>query len=169
MCLKFSSTENQKAASRFRPWNKRQLESMRGQIMGGKEFNIVSGKKRLCRNFNSLGYICTVHFSSVRWPIGSSGGHKGWFSRDPLLDFSAGGPCKQLWHWQGCPLFGVVHPAFFCWPQHHPSSEVPWRMVLERLSWHMACRNHASFQRLTAARRGTPSFSMFTTPKLRTS
>ena len=69
--------------------------------MGGKEFNIVSRKKRLCRNFNSLGYICTVHFSSVPWPIGSSGGHKGRFSRDPLLVFSAGGPCQKLWHWQG--------------------------------------------------------------------
>ena len=25
---------------------------------------------------------------------------------------SAGGPCQQLWHGQGCPLFDVVHPAF---------------------------------------------------------
>ena len=26
--------------------------------------------------------------------------------------FSAGGPCEQFWHGQGCPLFDVVHPAF---------------------------------------------------------
>ena len=25
--------------------------------------------------------------------------------------FSAGGPCEQLWHGQGCPLFYVVHTA----------------------------------------------------------
>ena len=23
-----------------------------------------------------------------------------------------GGPCEQLWHGQGCPLFDVVHPTF---------------------------------------------------------
>ena len=34
------------------------------------------------------------------------------FSRDPLPVFSAGGPCEQFWHGQGCSLFGVVHPAF---------------------------------------------------------
>ena len=44
--------------------------------------------------------------------IGSLGGHGGWSSRDPLPVFSAGGPCEQFWHGQGCPLFGVVHPAF---------------------------------------------------------
>ena len=40
------------------------------------------------------------------------GGHEGRFSRDPLPVFSAGGPCEQLWHGQGCPLFVVVHAAF---------------------------------------------------------
>ena len=25
---------------------------------------------------------------------------------------SAGGPCGQIWHRQGCPLFDIVHPAF---------------------------------------------------------
>ena len=39
-------------------------------------------------------------------------GHEGRFSRDPLPVFSAGGPCEQLWHGQGCPLFDVVYPAF---------------------------------------------------------
>ena len=32
-------------------------------------------------------------------------------SRDPLPVCSAGGPCEQCWHGQGCPLFDVVHPA----------------------------------------------------------
>ena len=36
----------------------------------------------------------------------------GHFSSDPLPVFSAGGPCEQFWHGQGCPLFDVVHPAF---------------------------------------------------------
>ena len=43
---------------------------------------------------------------------GSSGGLEGRFSRDSLPVFSAGGPCEQLWHGQGCPLFVVVHAAF---------------------------------------------------------
>ena len=49
---------------------------------------------------------------SVLWPIGSSGGHEGWFSADSLPIFSAGGPCERLRHGQGCSLFDVVHPAF---------------------------------------------------------
>ena len=51
-------------------------------------------------------------FSSVPGPTGPSGGHEGRFSRDPLPVFSAGSPCEQLWHGQGCPLYDVVHPAF---------------------------------------------------------
>ena len=39
--------------------------------------------------------------------------HEGRFSRDPLPVFSAGGPCEQFSHGQGCPLFDVVaHPPF---------------------------------------------------------
>ena len=56
-----------------------------------------------------------VQFSSVPWPTGWTGEHDhpiGWFSRDPLLQvFSAGSHCEQFWHWQGCPLFDVVHLA----------------------------------------------------------
>ena len=37
---------------------------------------------------------------------------RGQISRDPLQVFSAGGPCEQIWHGQGCPLFDVVHTAF---------------------------------------------------------
>ena len=48
------------------------------------------------------------------------GGHDGQFSRDPLPVLSAGGPCEQFWHGQGCPFFDVVNPAFplptIVWP-----------------------------------------------------
>ena len=54
----------------------------------------------------------SVQFSSVPWPIGSVGEHEGRFSTDPLPVFSAGGPCEQFWHGQGCPLFYVVHPTY---------------------------------------------------------
>ena len=47
-------------------------------------------------------------FSSVSWPIGSSTGHEGRFSRDSLPIFSAGGPCEQFWQWPGCRLFHVI-------------------------------------------------------------
>ena len=50
-----------------------------------------------------------IKFISVPKPIGSLGGHKGRFSRDPLPVFSAGGPCEQFQH--GCPLFDVIHQA----------------------------------------------------------
>ena len=43
---------------------------------------------------------------------------------------------------------------FLCWPQCRPPSKMPWRMVLERLSWCVTCMNHASFCLLTVASRG---------------
>ena len=58
-------------------------------------------------------HTCSVQFSLfsplTQWVFG---GHKGRFCRDPLPAFSVGGPWQQFWHGQGCPLFGVVHPAF---------------------------------------------------------
>ena len=33
-------------------------------------------------------------------------------SSGPLPVLSSGGPCKQFWRGQGCPLIDVVHPAF---------------------------------------------------------
>ena len=47
-------------------------------------------------------------FISVPWSIGSSGGYEGWFSRDHLPVFSAGGPSDQFWNGQGCPLYDVL-------------------------------------------------------------
>ena len=62
----------------------------------------------ICLYFRCL----SVQFSSVSWPIRSSRGHEGRFSRDPLPVFSAGGPREQFWHRQIRPLFDAVHPAF---------------------------------------------------------
>ena len=42
---------------------------------------------------------------------------------------------------------------FLCQPWHCPPSKVPWRMVLERLLWHVTCLNHLNFLLLTVARR----------------
>ena len=44
---------------------------------------------------------------------------------------------------------------FLCRTQHRPPSKVPWKMVLEKLSWHVACSNHEIFRLLTVARRGS--------------
>ena len=40
-----------------------------------------------------------------------SGGHKGRFGSDPLVVFSAGGPCEQFRHGQGRLLIGIVRSA----------------------------------------------------------
>ena len=84
-----------------------------------------------------------IQFSPLtQWLIGSSGGHEGWLSQDPLPVFSAGlgGPREQFWHGQGCPLFDVLHPAF----PLSPTPKRALRTVSERLSWHVTCPKHAS-------------------------
>ena len=97
---------------------------------------------------------CSVHvvqFSPLTdWFVG---GTWGVINRDPLPVFSAGDHCEQFLHGQGCPRFDVVHPTFHL-PTMVSPSKVPWRMVLERLLWHVTCPNHASFRLLTVARRG---------------
>ena len=40
---------------------------------------------------------------------------------------------------------------FLCWQQCHSSSKVPWRMVLEKLSWRLTCPNHACLKDLKDA------------------
>ena len=52
--------------------------------------------------------------SSFHWPIGSSRGHDGRFSRDPFQVFSARGRCEQFWHRRECPFFDVSKVSF-CW------------------------------------------------------
>ena len=39
-----------------------------------------------------------VQLSSLPWPIGSSGGHEGRFSRHPLSVSSSAGHCEKFWH-----------------------------------------------------------------------
>ena len=50
-------------------------------------------------------------------------------------------------------MLSIQH--FSCWPQHHPPSKAPWRMVLERLSWCVTYSNHSSFHLLTVVRGGS--------------
>ena len=52
-----------------------------------------------------------------------------------------------------CLMLPIQH--FLCWPWCCPPSKVPWRIVLERLSWCVTCWNHVSFRLLTVARRGS--------------
>ena len=69
---------------------------------------------------------------------------------------------STLWHGQGCPLSDMgrdVHSLtlsfqhFLCRQRRRPLCKMPWRMVLERLSWCMTHPKHASFCLLTIARR----------------
>ena len=87
----------------------------------------------------------STQFISVPWLIGSSRGQEGPYSRDLLQAFSAGGPCEQFWHGQGCPLFDVVHPAFPLLTTASPTLQGSLTMILERPSWHVTCLNYASF------------------------
>ena len=50
-------------------------------------------------------------FTSVPRRLGRRGDMRD-DSAEILPISSAGGPCEQFWHRQGCPLFDVVHPAF---------------------------------------------------------
>ena len=70
------------------------------------------GNIQLQKNFDSLfkPHVMSVQFGLLAgWP---SEGNEGRFRRDPVPVLSAGGPCEQLWHGQGWPLFDVVHPPF---------------------------------------------------------
>ena len=44
---------------------------------------------------------------------------------------------------------------FLCRTRRRPASKVPWRMVLERLLWRVACPYHVRFRLLTDAGRGS--------------
>ena len=73
-------------------------------------FHVMNTSPRTTSLWRPL--LCDYWVSSVPWPTGLCGGQDGRFSSDPLPVFSAGGPCEQFGHRQGCPLFDVVHPAF---------------------------------------------------------
>ena len=103
-------------------------------------------RRKSCRRwllqykFRKLSWYCSVQ--SLDW-LGRWGDMRD-DSAEILLHFffSAGGPFEQFWHGQGCPLFDVVHPAFPL------PTTVPWKMVLERLSWHDATSPLISSERL---------------------
>ena len=60
-------------------------------------FSLFQFKFIISWRWNRVEVCCSsVLFSSVPWTIGSSGGHEGWFSRDPLPVISAGGPWAVL-------------------------------------------------------------------------
>ena len=105
----------------------------------------------------SCAVVCSVQFSSVPWPIGSSGGHKGRF----IIQRSSPSPfCKRsLWAVSvvGRELYSLMLSIqhFLCRQRRRPPSKVPREMVLERFSWCVTCPNHASFRLLTVARRGS--------------
>ena len=50
-------------------------------------------------------------------------------------------------------MLSIQH--FLCWPWHCPTFKVSQRMILERMSWHVLCMNHAIFRHLTVARRSS--------------
>ena len=41
-------------------------------------------------------------------------------------------------------MMSIQH--FLCRPRCRPPSKLPWRLVLERLSWYVTCPNHANFR-----------------------
>ena len=113
-----------------------------------------TGQRRSC-GFCSL---TPVQFSPLtNWVmgVGVGWGHEGRFSRDPLPVFSAGGHHDASSSGTGRDLHSLMSiQHFLCWPWLCPPSKVPWRVVLEKLSWRVTCQNRASFCLLTVARRG---------------
>ena len=69
-------------------------------IMSPVSYNATIFNPVFCGAFLPCLSTASVQFSSVPRPIGSSEGHEGRFSRDPLPVFSAGGPYEQFWHGQ---------------------------------------------------------------------
>ena len=113
-------------------------------------------KKKQQKNF-LIGSSTESQFSSVPWLTGSSRGHEGKLSRDPLPVFSVAGYSEQFWygqeHWTSILTLSIHY--FLCQPQHHPPSSIISRMVLERLSWCVIWSHYMSFHLLAVARRGS--------------
>ena len=87
-----------------------------------------------------------IQFSSVPWLIGMSEGQKRSSSSQEALVSSSG-----MGRGVHSLMLSIQH--FLHWPRCHPPSKIPWRMVLERLSWRVTCLNHASFCLLSVTRR----------------
>ena len=50
-------------------------------------------------------------------------------------------------------MLSIQH--LLCSPRHQPPAKVLGRMILERVSWRVACPNHGRFHLLTVARKGS--------------
>ena len=105
-------------------------------------------------------FMARLLYSSVQFSLLTDRvfeGNRGGFSRDPLpvfFFFSAGGPCEQFWHWQICPFFDVVHPAFPLLTTASPTLQGALKDGFG-MSCSVSCSNHASLRLLTVARRGS--------------
>ena len=104
-------------------------------------------------HFQWLGAV-QVQFSSVPSLIGSLGGGGGLKDNSAEILFksflqetlvSSSGKGKEV------SLFDVIHPAFPLPTTALPTLQGFLKDVLDRLSWHVTCPNHASFCLLTVA------------------
>ena len=100
-------------------------------------------------NFQSPEISCSDLVSSVPWPIGSWGeGGGAWgtiqqrSSSTFLMEAIVGS--SEMGRDVHSLALSIQH--FLNRPRCRPASKVPWRMVLERLSWSVTCPNHQSFR-----------------------
>ena len=81
---------------------------------------------------------CSVQFSSVQFSPLTNWVFRGTWWMTQQRFFSAGGPCKQFWHRQGCPLFDDINPAVFSADHitHPPRSPEGWFWRCCHDVWH---------------------------------
>ena len=106
----------------------------------------------------SLGQqILKERFSSGPWPTGSSGGGGDMTDDSAEILFQSFVPEATVSS-SGMGRDGqsltLAIQDFLCRPRRRPLTKVPWRMVLERLSWRVTCPTHTTFRLLSIARRG---------------
>ena len=100
-------------------------------------------------------YSEKVQFSSVPWPIASSGDMRDVSEEILFQSFLQEALRSSSGMGRDVHSFMLSIDRFLCRLRRRPHSKVPWRMVLERLSWRVTCLNHASFRLSTVARRGS--------------
>ena len=85
------------------------------------------------------------------WGGGGGGIQDRWFSRDPLPGFLQDTLVSSSVTGRDLHSLMLYIQHLLCQAQHCPPSKVPWRMVLERLSWNRTCSNCTNFSLLTVA------------------
>ena len=98
--------------------------------------------------------LSSTHVRPAPQPTGLSGTWRT-IQRNPSSCLAYGRPSWAVRVWAGTFTLWQFIQHFLCRPPRRPPSEVPRRMILERLSCWMTCPNHASFCLLTVARRGS--------------